>query len=178
MFVSSSISPKPFKLFPWNRMKSVLVTLMLTWDWYKMLNTNVLMIFKSYVPYPRSTSLRFLLFHRYLSDRRLKSSTQLSNWKSWHCNQSVACTVYFFSVDSCLFLNFADDAICKIWYFNRKVEMKNQSLWIIIIICCFSLNFEQILKMLCWDGCFPNIEMQNDNQKLSVWRTVVKGYIC
>ena len=38
-------------------MKSVQVTLMLTWDWCKMVITNITMISKSCVPYPRSTSL-------------------------------------------------------------------------------------------------------------------------
>ena len=38
-------------------MKSDQVSLMLTWDWCKMLNVNVPMIGKSCVPYPRSTSL-------------------------------------------------------------------------------------------------------------------------
>ena len=42
----------------WNRMKLAQVTLMLTWYWFKVLNTNVPMICKSYVPYPRSTSLK------------------------------------------------------------------------------------------------------------------------
>ena len=38
-------------------MKSVQVTLMLTLDCCKILNTNVPMIGKSCIPYPRSTSL-------------------------------------------------------------------------------------------------------------------------
>ena len=44
--------------FSLKSMKSIQVTLMLAWDWCKMLNTNIPMIFKSCVPYPRSTSLR------------------------------------------------------------------------------------------------------------------------
>ena len=46
---------RAYQAFNWNRMKSVQVTLMLIWDWCKMLNTSILMISKSCVPYPRST---------------------------------------------------------------------------------------------------------------------------
>ena len=45
--------------FIWKWMKSVQVTLMLTWHWCKMMNTNIQMICKSFVPYPRSTFLRY-----------------------------------------------------------------------------------------------------------------------
>ena len=57
MLVLYSTSPKPIKLSfetEWNQSQ---VTLMLTWDWCKMLTTNIPMISKSWVPYPRFTYL-------------------------------------------------------------------------------------------------------------------------
>ena len=53
---------KDYQAFIWNRMKSVQVTVMLTWDWCKIVSTNIPMICKSCVPYPRSTCLNFC-FH-------------------------------------------------------------------------------------------------------------------
>ena len=67
-FISYSISLKPIKLSfdtEWNRSK---LPFMLTWDWCKMLNTNVPMICTSCVPYLWSAFLRTYIIYNQTID--------------------------------------------------------------------------------------------------------------
>ena len=95
MFVSYSILPKPIKLFIWNRMKSNQVTLMLTWDWCKMLNIITGMICMSCVPYPKSTSLYNSVCYFSVYSRKKR---QVYPHVGTHtmCNLFVVADYYFF----------------------------------------------------------------------------------